>query len=132
MARKTTVYLSDKGRDSGKAFLLTEMPAMQQLKWGYRAFISLVNAGVSLPEGSGDMGMAVLIGIAFQELKKGLEWEQLEPLIDELMECVQYIPNPNDKSIVRRIYENDIEEAMTLFALQSEVIKLHTNFTQQG
>ena len=132
MARNTKIINTDFGRDAGKAFLITEMSAMQALKWGGKAVIALINAGIQLPDGSGQMGFAGLIGVAFSELKNGLEWDQVEPLMDELMTCVKIIPNPENTNITRGLIESDIEEVSTLAKLQSEVFKLHVNFTQAG
>lgn len=128
--RHTKYVTADTGRDNGKLFLLTEMPCYSGMKWGAKAVLALVNAGVSLPDGSGNLGFAGLIGVAFKELRNGIKWEDLEPLLDELMECVKIVPNPDNKEVTRQLIASDIEEIATMLKLQSEVFKLHVNFIQ--
>ena len=131
MARNTKIVTIDKqGRDFGKAFLVTEMNPIQAFKWGGKAVIALVNAGVTLPDGSGEMGFAGLMGVAFTHLQNGLDWEEVEPLLDELMKCVKYIPSPDNTSVVRPLIDSDIDEVSTIALLHSEVFKIHINFTQ--
>lgn len=131
MARNQKVITLDDSfkRDAGKSFLITEMPSRKTFKWGCRAVITLINAGVDFPEGSEQMGMAALIGKAFTELKNGLDWEQVEPLMDELMEYVQFIPNTNNLNVTRGLIESDIDEFKTIAYLHKEVLQLHLNFT---
>ena len=130
MARNTKIVTIDReGRDFGKAFLVTEMNPMQAFKWGSKAVIALVNAGVQMPDGSGDMGFAGLMGVAFSHLQNGLDWEEVEPLLDQLMTCVKYIPEPSNKAVTRSLIDSDIDEVATIALLHSEVFKIHVNFT---
>jgi hypothetical protein len=48
--------------------------------------------------------------------------------MDELMECVQILPNPERPEIVRQLIDEDIEEVLTIFKLQKEVLMLHLGF----
>ena len=128
--RHTKYITIDTGRDAGKTFLLTEMPCDQGMKWGARAVLALINAGVTLPDGSGNLGFAGLIGMAFKELRNGIKWDDLEPLVDDLMDCVKIVPNIDNKSVTRSLISTDIEEISTMLKLQSEVFKLHVNFMQ--
>lgn len=131
MARYTKIVKIEASgkRDAGKSYFITEMSAHDSFKWGCKAVLALVNAGVNLPDGSENLGMAGLVGLTLSSLKTGLKWEEAEPLMDELMTCVKFIPDPNKPDIVRDIYPGDIEEFTTIAQLHSEVFKLHINFT---
>ncbi|MEG4669546.1 hypothetical protein UXP85_25165, partial [Enterobacter cloacae] len=50
------------------------------------------------------------------------------PLLDELMKCVQAVPNPADQNIKRPLIDDDTEEVMTRLKLRGEVFKLHVDF----
>ncbi|WP_444859382.1 hypothetical protein [Serratia sp. (in: enterobacteria)] len=44
------------------------------------------------------------------------------------MTCVQAVPNPADKTVVRPLIEADIDEVATRLNLRAEVFKLHVDF----
>jgi len=129
MARKTKVVtITAEGRDRGKQFLITEMPASRAEKWAFRAFFALGRAGIQVPEEMAGMGMSVIAVIGIRALAM-LRFEDAEPLMDEMMGCVQFMPDPARPAIVRQLIEDDVEEATTLLLLRSEVIELHTGFS---
>ena len=113
-------------RDKGKTFLLTEMSATRAEKWADRAFLALGRSRVDLPPGIERTRrpdfhtMALLVG--------NMKFPDLEPLMDELMSCVQIIPDPRNPGFVRAPVEEDIEEVATRQYLRSEVLDLHVNF----
>src|SRR5690606_16539051 len=118
MARKTTtVTITDANRDRGKVFLLTEMHASQAESWAMRALLALMAGGVELPEGFEHTGMA---GMAEDGLKMlaELRYEVAEPLLAEMMGCVQIIPDPQKPDVVRPLIEEDIEEIPTRIQLR--------------
>lgn len=129
MARKTKlVQITADGRDKGKVFLLTEMSASRAEKWAARALLAVGNAGTDLsPEIAfgGFAGMAVL---GIQALAK-VSFAEAEPLMDELFDCVQIIPDPKVPEVFRRLIEDDIEEVATRVHLRAEVWTLHTGFS---
>jgi len=130
MARNTIDYIvTDEGRDCGKKFKITEMDAFKGEKWAMRALLALMGERVDLPKGFEKKGMS---GIAEIGLKmfSSLKWETAEPLIDEMMTCVQYMPDPGNPLIVRALFPGDIEEIGTLFTLRKEVLNLHVGFSQ--
>jgi hypothetical protein len=134
MARKTkTVVIEKEGRDLGKTYLLTEMDTFKAEKWAARLILALIKSGIELPEGSADQGMAGLMSVVPSILKGvgGISWEVLEPLLDEMMNCVEVIPDSNKPAIKRKINEayGDIEEVLTLMTLRAELIELHTGFS---
>lgn len=128
MARATTNYtVSDDGRDRGKTFVLTEMPASKAESWAMRALLALMSGDVELPDGFERMGMAGMAEVGIRALS-GLTWEVAEPLLDEMMACVQFMPDPSKPHVVRALFEEDIEEVSTRIKLRAEVWKLHTGF----
>lgn len=128
MARNTSKYLvTDENRDAGKVFLITEMPASQGESWAFRAILALIANGTELPEGFENSGMAGMAEIGIKALS-GLKWEVAEPLLNEMMDCVQIIPDPAKPIVFRKLIESDIEEIMTRVKLRMEVWTLHTDF----
>ena len=129
MARKiATVVIDAEGRDYGKVFQLREMPAMQAERWAMRALLALAKSGVEIPENIANAGLA---GVAALGLKAfgGLDFADAEPLLTEMMSCVQIIPDPAKPQIVRFLVDDDIEEVPTLLKLRAEVFSLHTGFS---
>jgi hypothetical protein len=130
MARKIAQWtVEDEGRDKGKVFLLTEMPASRAEAWATRVLLALMGSNTNLPENFADMGMAGLAELGLKAIA-GLKWEVAEPLLEEMLQCVQIIPNPAKPQVVRALVESDIEEILTRFKLRVEVWKLHMDFLQ--
>ena len=115
------------GRDAGKKFQLTELPASQAEEWAAKAFLALSRAGVDLPDGLSQMGMAGIAAIGFKALST-VSWDDAKPLMAQMMECVKIMPDPTRPLIVRGLIEEDIEEVKTRLLLRAEVFKLHTDF----
>lgn len=129
MSRKELYYtVSEEGRDKGKVFKITEAPAMQTDKWISRAMLALNRTGVKIPDEIMNLG---LIGVLVGGIHKlsGVAWEDLEPLLDELMSCVMVVPTPSKSDITRKVMIDDIEEVMTLSVLRKEVFQLHVGFS---
>lgn len=129
MGRKTEIVLIDaEGRDKGKRFLITEMSAYAAEQWATRALISLLGSGAPMPEGIEVAGMAGLAEMGLRAFS-GLSYDKLKPLLDEMMTCVQAMPDPRKPSVVMPlIVDTHIEEIMTLVKLRTEVWNLHTGF----
>lgn len=129
MARNTITYtVTDANRDNGKTFMITEMSAAQAEAWAMRAILALMDGKVELPEGIELEGMAGIAKIGIKALA-GLRWEVAEPLMKEMFDCIQIIPDPSRPQIVRPLIEQDIEEIMTRVKLRGEVWALHTGFS---
>lgn len=129
MRKNKTVTITAEGRDNGKTFLLTEMSAAQAERWADRAFLCLAHSSVDLPAGVERAGMAGIVGIA--RLLGHIKFPELAPLMDELLTCAQFVPNPREPSYVRAIDDNadDIAEVATRQQLRAEIMALHTNFS---
>lgn len=131
MARKTAqIRIEAEGRDHGKTFFITEMPASQAEKWAARAFLALAKSGMQVPEDLKSMGLAGIFTLGVKALGS-IEWTMAEPLMDEMFACVQIIPNPErDTNVKRGLVEADIEEVATRIKLRADVFELHTGFSQ--
>ena len=128
MARATANYtVTDEGRDNGKVFVITEMPASKAESWAMRALLALMAGGVEVPDGFERMGMAGMAEVGIRALT-GLKWEVAEPLLAEMWSCVQIMPDSSKPHIVRNLIEEDIEEITTRIKIRAEVWKLHTGF----
>jgi hypothetical protein len=125
MARQELrLTIEDEGRDQGKIYVLTEMPARQAEKWAGKALTALTRAGAELPDDVLTAGMAGLAMMGVQALSE-IRWEDVEPLMDEMFECIQIQPDPTKPTVVRKLVEDDIEEVLTLFRLRKEILSLH-------
>lgn len=136
MRKTKIVEIKAEGRDKGKFFKLTEMPAFQAERWAMRAFLALAKSGVEVPDNLSEMGMAGLATLGLQALS-GVSFEDAQPLLDEMMNCVSVVPNPQNPDFVRPLLINrpegeDIEELTTLFELRKEVAQLHMGFLQSA
>ena len=132
MARKTQTYTIDSGgRDKGKTFLITEMPATKAEDWAIRAMLALGSANVDIPEGALQLGMASLAEVGLKKLF-AIDAASIKPLLSELMECVEFIPNPQKPQVKIGFpqFEGQVEEVKTLLMLKWEVLKLHMDFSQ--
>ena len=124
MARKETTFVADTGRDAGKQFLITEMSASKAENWAFRVILAIGNAGIEIPEGLAAQGMSGLLAIGYMNLLK-IPFEAAEPLLNEMMDCVQIIPSVNVK---RKLFEDDIEEVITRLQLRKSIWDLHMDF----
>lgn len=128
MARKiTNVTIEADGRDQGKRFIISEMPASRAEKWAMRLAFAVMGAGVDVPDGFGKNGMADIASFGMKALGK-IPFDVAEPLLDELMACVQIAPNPQDPTVSRPLIESDVEEIPTRLKLRMETLKLHIDF----
>lgn len=118
-------------RDTGKMFLITEMPAAQAERWAWRLVIALKGSGSEVPEAAMNLGM---VGIAYAGLnsflRASIDLPLFESLMDEMMTCVQVVRDPRHPDVATAIAsDDDIQEVQTRGWLRSEVLKLHTNFS---
>jgi len=131
MARKTIDFSASVGRDKGKVFRITEMPASQAEKWAAKVFLAMGQSGVEIPDNVAALGLVGLVSYGDNSLIK-ISFPLAEPILDEMMECVQIIPNPSNPNIIRKLMEEDIEEVLTRFMLRKEIMRLHTDFFEDG
>lgn len=137
MARRTRVFtVTAEGRDKGKKFLITEMPADKAERWALRAAFAIVNGGVQAPDGildSGMAGIASMAHVAVWSLRslQGLSYQAAGPLLDELMDCVQVLPDVEGVP-PQPLYGGQncqVEEVRTLLQLKVEAFQVHVDFS---
>ncbi|MDI9276166.1 hypothetical protein QMZ65_02970 [Pantoea sp. EABMAA-21] len=128
MARKEIYYTEEgKGRDLGKTFFIREMSATQAEWWAIRAGMAMARSGVELPDNFADMGIAAMAGTGLKMVSQ-IPPQEAKPLLDELMDCVQMVPDSGNQNIKRKLIDDDIEEIATRLKLRMEVFKLHVDF----
>lgn len=137
MARRTKEFMGTEERDKGKRFQITEMSALRAERWVVRLFLALANAGVEVPDGAMEQGMAGLKAVMGQALGAiGKLPEDIAMLLwDEMLDCVTYQHGNNPPMSLRTLEENNvdiIEEVQTLFQLRLAVLELHTGFSLAG
>ena len=127
MSLKTKTVTIEKGRDKGKKFEITDMPVAKIDNWAMRVLLALAGAGVEVAEAN--EGMMGLAKVAFAALGKVPPAIAI-PLMDELLECVQFVPNggsprPLDLEL------GDVQDFTSIWILRKEVFNLHIDFLQQ-
>lgn len=130
MALKTKQITIEHGRDKGRVFLITEMPAAHADNWAMRALIALANGGVDLGGLSPQQGMMGMVRVALDALGR-LKADDAIPLLNELLDCVQIIPEGGRPRPLNMDF-NDVEDFTTLWRLRKEVFALHTDFLQHA
>lgn len=129
MARRVETFVADSGRDVGKTYRITEMPASQAEAWATRLLLALGKSGLEVPEGIFAMGMAGVAAVGIRSLGQ-LPWEVAQPLMDEMMACIEILPDKRHQHQVhRKLIEDDIEEVATRLKLRDEVIRVHMGFS---
>lgn len=132
MARRDVLITIDAdGRDKGRVYKITEMSASQAEMWAARLLLAMAKSGVDLPSDIASAGMAGVAAAGVRALA-GIDYADAKPLLDEMMGCVSYVPEPSVPSRVRGLIEDDIEEVATRVRLRMEVFKLHTGFSLPG
>jgi hypothetical protein len=131
MRKELFVNITDEGRDFGKLFKIIEAPAIVADKWGIRAMLALNRNGAQIPDEIMKLGLVGVLVVGVHKLK-GVLWADLEPLLDEMLSCIEVVPTPAQRNITRKLFTdpNDIEEVSTLSVLRKEVFTLHVGFTK--
>ena len=128
MARKQLdITISAEGRDKGKMFQITEMPASKAEKWAIRTMLALGKSGVEIPDNLQAQGMAGIASLGVRALTS-LNFEDAEPLLAEMFDCVKCVPDPTRPEVTRALIEDDIEEVSTRLSLRKDILSLHIDF----
>lgn len=114
MSLKTKTIVIEKGRDQGATFLITEMPVVKADKWAMKALLAMAGAGINVPDVSeGMVGIARTTFAALQSIPE----EKAIPLLDELLECVQIVPEGGTARPLNLDF-NDVQDFSTLWRLR--------------
>jgi hypothetical protein len=126
--RKTVNYtVTTAGRDMGKTFLITEMSAAQSEEWAARALFTAMNSGVDVPDELLGAGLAGIAALGIKSLAK-VDFDKVKPLFDQMMECVQIVPDRSNPQFTRPLIDDDVEEVATRLALRKATLDLHLDF----
>lgn len=128
---------ADYGRDAGKHFEITEWDAARAESWAIRALLAFSRGGSDFPIEVVGRGMEGVFYVGIQTFLRGqVRAEEVIPILNELLECVQMIRDPKarDKDTGRPVVtpivsDDDIGEVRTRLWLRSEVIRVHTDFS---
>lgn len=129
--------VTEEGRDKNKVFHIVEMPASRAERWAMRALLALTHSGVDLGDidpTSGMRGLAEARALGAKLLRAlvGLQFDEVEPLLDEMMTCVFFKPDKSNPSMYRPLMEEDIEDVTTRIQLRLEVLNVHLGFLSAG
>ncbi|MGN6312520.1 MAG: hypothetical protein ACTHMO_02030 [Rhodanobacteraceae bacterium] len=128
MARKTCRLTIDAdGRDKGKTFVLTELPALDIERWTVRLVLALGRNGVNLPDVQADSGFAGIAGILWVLLAQ-ITPEEADTLMAKMLEGLKI----DEGKITRDLVADDIEEATTLLTIRMAWVELHAGFFKKG
>ena len=131
MAIKTALITIDaEGRDKGKMFHITELPADQIEWWAIRAFLALAKAGIEIPEEAAAAGIAGIAELGILNTLGRIHPEDAKPLLDELLVGVRIIPDASNPNFMRSDIKSDIEEFRTYFTLRLASFNLCSGFSQ--
>jgi hypothetical protein len=118
------------GRDAGKIFRITEMPALQAEKWSWRLALALKGTRGEIPDETARFGM---VGVAVRGINAVLaadvDFGKIEPLLDEMLACLARVRDPRHPDVATALLPDDFEEVRTLGWLRSEVLRVHTGFS---
>lgn len=131
MARRTKVVTidSEKSRDHGKTFMITEMSADAAEWWAIRVTQGIVGSN---PDADFDIfsgSLPKLANFAFIGLAK-IPADQLKPLMDEMKACISVMLPDGVTS--RALLVGDVEDIMTWLELRKEVFEILTGFSVGG
>lgn len=128
MRREKIFVVTDDGRDHGKTFFLTEMSAVKCEEWAERALGIMIRGGVDMPDLVTASGMSGVVSIGFMALFSA-PFTEIKPLLDQLMDCVEYFPDSHAAFKRKPLLDDEIEEAATLVRLRLEVFELCAGFS---
>ena len=128
MARKTTrLTIESEGRDKGKTFIITELPALDIERWTVRLVLALGKNGVNLPGVQADSGFAGIAGVLWA-LVAQVSPDEAESLMATMLAGLKI----DEGRITRDLVADDIEEPETLLQLRMAWVDLHSGFFAKG
>ena len=127
--RKTEILkLIDDGQE--RVFRITQMPATKAERWANKAAFLLVQAGKNIKNTE-----KLLDNPDMDEIIKALaslDYDKVEPLYNELIECCEYLHdgNPNSAGIVctQNTIDAQIVDPLNLYKLRLASLKLNFSF----
>jgi hypothetical protein len=126
MRRTKDVTIKAQGRDHGKTFLLTEMPAEEGEFWATRA-LELLETELDKKSEKSEGGMAALANAAASRAGINIARRLQDPSLDGMWKYVQF--QPKDKEApAQKLRDDHIEEWETRLDLRVAFFRLHVGF----
>lgn len=140
MRKEKIVEIMDDG--NLLTFKIKQMSAIKQERWINKVLILAAGANVLSSVFSGfninkisnsfkDMNLN-----KFMEMFGKLDYEKVEPLYEELLECCSHIPDKNNVNFATPLNSNNadsiISDFKTLYKLRFEALKLNFSFFKNG
>jgi hypothetical protein len=124
--REVTIATTEGNRDSGKKFLLTEMPALKAEKWARHAAAAVNRSDLDIREEIKQLGMLGFYLAGFQALAGG-DIDQVDALMDQMLPLIHIV----EPKVTRPLTPDggDIEEVTTIIQLRKDLLELHMGFT---
>lgn len=137
MRKEVFITLQDGGNDV--MFRITQMPAIPQARWVSKALIMLANTGVvtnfnvfevdKLKKQFEKDGIKMLV-----DLIGKLEYEKVEPLLNELLACCAHVPDKTKRNFVVNMTADNLDSVIgdfqNVYKLAFEAFKV--NFTSSA
>lgn len=120
--RVKEVTITTPGRDHGKKFVLTEMPAEEGEYWATRALELLEKSGELKTKADGMAGLAEAAGAGIN-IARHLQ----DPSLNGIWKYVQFKPD-TPKAPLQDFREDHTEEWQTRLELRAAFFKLHVGF----
>jgi len=118
-------------RDEGKHFQITEWSAAKADNWITRVGFAFNQGAGAIPLDLRSVGWEGIAIIGINTFLRGsIRSEEMIPLFDELLQCVQIIRDPKHLEVASpMVSDDDIEEVATRWWLRAEVVRVHINFS---
>lgn len=124
---KEIEFTVDAGRDAGKTFKITELPAVQMDKWLTRLLGCFANQGLTIYDIQ-EMTFAQMCASIYKIDSD----EEKERLFDELLASCSLKKEGVDIVMKGNNINGFVEEWRTLFRLREEALKLNLGFFENG
>lgn len=140
MRKEIIVNLTDDGNEL--TFKIKQMSAIKQERWINKVLILAAGSNVL----SGMFSSFKLSGLSnqlknmdidkFLDMFGKLDYEKIEPLYNELLECCSYVPDKNNLNFTTALNADNadsiIGDVQTLYKLRLEALKINFNFFSNG
>ena len=133
------VTIGDSGRDAGKTFRITEMPAEKGEFWAFRLIGVLLDADkdgeltglAKIASGNMETVAAAGMSLVLKIMLKS-DPEKLKPLMDEMKSCWSFKADSDGKDFVRKLEKDDIKEISTFVYLRAKTLEFHLSFFMES
>lgn len=125
--RKEKEIKIEEGRDAGKVFKITEMPAFQMEKWATRAL-----SAIGKSKNGGVIAIASMEVTDLINAFMTADYEITSGLLEEMLECCSFIKDGTSIKLTSDVVDSIIEDWATITKLRWEAIQLNLGFFDKG